>query len=72
MTVGVQGGCGCGRVRYRLDDEPMVVHCCHCRWCQRETGTAFALNAFIESDRVALLSGEPETIDTPSASARAS
>jgi hypothetical protein len=70
MRAGAQGGCGCGQVRYRLEDEPMVVHCCHCRWCQRETGTAFALNAFIESDRVTLLCGEPETIDTPSASGK--
>jgi hypothetical protein len=70
MTALAQGGCGCGQVRYRLEDGPMVVHCCHCRWCQRETGTAFALNAVIESDRVTLLAGEPETIDTPSASGK--
>jgi hypothetical protein len=49
---------------------PMFVHCCHCRWCQRETGAAFALNAMIESDRVMLLSGTVETIDTPSASGK--
>jgi hypothetical protein len=48
----------------------MFVHCCHCRWCQRETGTAFALNALIESDRVQLLSGEPELVDTPSNSGK--
>ena len=33
----------------------MYVHCCHCTWCQRESGTAFALNAMIESDRLTLL-----------------
>jgi hypothetical protein len=49
---------------------PLFVHCCHCRWCQRETGTAFALNAMIEADRVALLSGTPEIVDTPSLSGR--
>jgi hypothetical protein len=48
----------------------MFVHCCHCRWCQRETGTAFALNAMIEADRVELLSGEVEVVDTPSASGK--
>jgi len=48
----------------------MVVHCCHCRWCQRETGTAFALNAVIEADRIDLLSGEPEIVRTPSESGR--
>jgi hypothetical protein len=49
---------------------PMYVHCCHCRWCQRETGSAFALNAMIEADRVVLLDGEPEIIDTPSNSGK--
>jgi hypothetical protein len=65
-----EGGCACGQVRYRLAGEPIVVHCCHCRWCQRESGTAFALNAVIEAERVELISGEPERIDTPSASGK--
>src|SRR5690606_18758890 len=41
---------------------------CHCRWCQRETGSAFVLNAMIEADRVECLGVEPEIIDTPSES----
>ena len=65
-----EGGCTCGRVRYRVDATPMIVHACHCRWCQRETGGAFALNAVVEASHVALLQGEPELIDTPSASGR--
>jgi len=66
----VEGGCDCGEVRYRLESAPLFVHCCHCRWCQRETGTAFALNALIEADRVTLLAGQPEKIDTPSQSGK--
>ncbi len=62
------GGCTCGRVRYRLESVPLFVHCCHCRWCQRETGASFALNAMIETDRVTLLGEPPERVDTPSAS----
>ena len=65
-----EGGCACGEVRYRLASEPIVVHCCHCRWCQRESGAAFALNAVIEADRVELMAGQPERIDTPSASGK--
>ena len=65
-----EGGCDCRHVRYRLTSRPLFVHCCHCRWCQRETGTAFALNAMIESDRVARLGAEPELVDTPSASGK--
>ncbi|RIK94897.1 MAG: aldehyde-activating protein [Proteobacteria bacterium] len=64
----LEGGCDCGRVRYRLESPPMFVHCCHCRWCQRETGASFALNALIEADRVTLLKEAPELINTPSAS----
>ena len=44
----------------------MFVHCCHCRWCQRETGSAFALNALIETDRIELLHGNVEVVHTPS------
>ena len=65
-----EGGCTCRQVRYRLTSGPLFVHCCHCRWCQRETGAAFALNAMIEADRVELLSGEPEAVMTPSASGK--
>jgi len=66
----LDGGCTCRYVRYRLSTKPLFVHCCHCRWCQRETGTAFALNALIEADRVRLLHGEVEVVDTPSASGK--
>ncbi len=66
----IEGGCDCRAVRYRMTGAPMFVHCCHCRWCQRESGAAFALNALIEADRVVLLAGEPEVVDTPSASGK--
>lgn len=66
----IAGGCDCRHVRYRMETPPLFVHCCHCRWCQRETGASFALNAMIEADRVTLLAGEPELVDTPSASGK--
>jgi hypothetical protein len=69
-TFPIDGGCDCGHVRYRMATKPLVVHCCHCRWCQRESGAAFALNAMIEADRVTHPAAEPEIIDTPSASGR--
>lgn len=64
----IEGGCDCRKVRYRMLTEPLVVHCCHCRWCQRETGASFALNAMIEADRVIDLGDEPEVVLTPSSS----
>lgn len=65
-----EGGCDCRFIRYRMTARPLFVHCCHCRWCQRESGAAFALNAMIETRRVEVLSGEPLWVDTPSASGR--
>ena len=65
-----EGRCTCGAVRYRMTSRPLFVHGCHCTWCQRETGTAFATNAMIESDRVELLAGEVEEVDTPSNSGK--
>lgn len=65
----MRGRCTCGAVRYRLTDRPLVVHCCHCTWCQRESGSAFALNALIESDRLEI-EGAVEEVGTPSASGK--
>lgn len=66
----VEGGCDCRQVRYALRDAPLFVHCCHCRWCQRESGSAFALNAMIEADRFELLAGTAEEVLTPSNSGK--
>jgi hypothetical protein len=65
-----EGRCACGRVHYRMLGDPMFVHCCHCSWCQRETGSAFAVNALIEADRVEVVRGEVEVVHTPSASGK--
>jgi len=64
------GGCDCGHIRYELLEKPIFVNCCHCTWCQRETGSAFVINAVIEAKNIKLLSGEPIEIATPSASGK--
>jgi len=65
----MKGGCSCGAVRYRMTTQPMIVHCCHCSWCQRETGSAFVINAVIESDRL-MVDGTPDYVLTPSESGK--
>ena len=70
MADDLEGGCACGAVRYRLGAAPMFVHCCHCRDCQRQTGSAFVLNALIETDRISLLSGDPAPVAVPTDSGR--
>lgn len=66
----LEGGCACNSVRYRLRGEPLYVHCCHCRWCQRETGASFAINALIEAERVVSMKDQPELVNTPSESGK--
>jgi hypothetical protein len=65
MSVEFEGGCSCGEIRYRLTASPLVTHCCHCLNCQRQTGSAFVVNALIERDRVQLLAGRPRRVDAP-------
>jgi len=66
----LEGGCACGAVRYRLKSGPMFVHCCHCSDCQRQVGSAFVVNALIETDRVEVLSGETTCFTMPTDSGR--
>lgn len=65
-----EGGCTCRHVRFRMLSAPMYVHSCHCRWCQRETGTSYALNALIEAQRVQVLHGAVALVHTPSNSGK--
>jgi len=66
----LEGGCTCRAVRYRMEAAPLIVHACHCRWCQRETGSAFVLNAVVERSRVTLLQGDVDVVPVPSESGR--
>jgi hypothetical protein len=65
----MDGRCTCGAVTYRMERRPLFVHACHCSWCQRETGSAFALNAMIEAEFVSH-EGRVEEVVTPSASGK--
>jgi hypothetical protein len=70
MDEKYEGGCTCREIRYVMKRRPMFVNCCHCTWCQRETGTAFALNALVESSEVEVTHGNVELVDTPSNSGK--
>ena len=65
-----EGGCSCGDVRYRMARKPMYVHCCHCTWCRRASGAAFALNGMVEGASVELTAGQIQIVGTPTASGR--
>jgi hypothetical protein len=64
-STGLTGGCACGEIRYELTSGPLITHCCHCLNCQRQTGSAFAVNMLIEAARVQLVSGRPQRVDAP-------
>lgn len=65
-----EGGCSCGAVRYRMTSKPMITHCCHCLDCQRQTGSAFVINALIETDRIDMLGADPKPVRMPTESGR--
>lgn len=66
----ITGHCACSAVQFKLRQAPMFVHCCHCLACQRETGSAFAVNALIETSAVEITAGTLETIRIPTASGK--
>ena len=70
VTLPAEGGCACAAIRYRITRAPMFVNCCHCGWCRRESGAAFAVNAIIETAAIEVLSGAPLRAQLPSESGR--
>lgn len=70
QTDACEGGCACGFLRYQISAQPLITHCCHCRYCQRQTGTAFALNALFEKDNVKVISGAVDELMTESPSGK--
>ncbi len=58
-----EGGCTCGKIRYRMNADPIVTHACHCRQCQRHTGGAFMMNAVVEANALEALKGDPVAIE---------
>ncbi len=70
MHLPLEGGCACGQARFRLTRAPMFVHCCHCTDGQRQSGSAFAINALIESACVELTRGETIEVNLPTDSGR--
>ncbi|WP_417266918.1 GFA family protein [Celeribacter baekdonensis] len=66
----MHGRCTCGEIEYALGDSFMCVHSCHCTWCQRETGSAFALNGLIERAKLTVIKGTPMEVETASNSGK--
>jgi hypothetical protein len=65
MSALREGGCACGATRYRLESDPLFIHCCHCLNCQRQTGSAFVINLMIEASHVEMVAGAPQPVEVP-------
>jgi len=63
MTSPREGGCVCGAVRYRVRNAPFRTGVCHCRFCQRRTGSAFGVGVYFRKDDFELLQGELESYE---------
>ena len=63
--MSLEGGCACGEISYRLTAPPMIIHACHCRDCQRQTGSAFVINLWIERKFVEVSGAEPVGFRVP-------
>ena len=59
--MNLEGGCACGAIRYKLTASPLIVHACHCRDCQRITGSAFVINIWIEKKFVEAGAAAPKS-----------
>jgi hypothetical protein len=66
MEIPFAGGCACGAIRYECTAEPIMALNCHCRDCQRASGTAYASGIFVpasadaESEGSSVLRNLPE------------
>jgi hypothetical protein len=59
MKTPFSGGCACGAVRYTCCAEPLYMGNCHCRDCQRATGSAYFAAVIAKASDFSLTGGEP-------------
>lgn len=50
MSLPLEGGCQCGRQRYRIRAMPLALYACHCRERQKQSASAFGLSMPVPRD----------------------
>lgn len=50
MAIPFTGGCRCGAIRYECSAEPVMAGNCHCRDCQKVSGSAFSANLAVPQE----------------------
>jgi hypothetical protein len=59
MVLPAEGGCRCGRIRFRVTKPALLTMVCHCRGCQRMSASAFSTSIAVPSDGFEVIAGEP-------------
>ena len=67
MNLPQHGGCQCGKIRYEIAEAPTLVYTCHCKDCQRLTGTAFSLGLVVAESAFRRSGTEPRSLQRMSA-----
>jgi hypothetical protein len=57
-TLPLTGGCPCGAIRYEITAHPLLLYACHCTNCQRQSGSAFAMNMPVATSAFRIVRGE--------------
>jgi hypothetical protein len=70
LDVPLSGGCLCGRVRYRIHEDPIAFYACHCTDCQRESGAPFGLSMVVRSEALEHLGGDVRRLRVPMSDGR--
>ena len=65
----LRGGCLCGAVRYSTTAEPVTSGVCHCRDCQKFTGSAFGALVYVPKETL-MLEGTTKTFTSPGGSGK--
>ena len=58
LDLPIEGGCQCGHIRYRINEQPLTLYACHCRDCQKQSSSAFGLSLWVDPKAFELVQGE--------------
>jgi hypothetical protein len=70
MSLPLTGGCLCGAIRYTVSVPITELRVCHCRDCQKATGTGGSVNAMLKTETIKVTQGTPKRYSVTADSGR--
>ena len=58
-SLPMEGGCRCGKIRFRIVTAPLLTMACHCTGCQHMSASAFSTTVVVATDGFELIRGDP-------------